>query len=206
MTVSSAQNVSEQGSLGPIIGGVLDPVGAIGTIGAGIIGGGLDYLGAQDQNQAAKEIADKVMAFQERMSNTAHVREVADLKAAGLNPTLSANAGASTPGGSVAPVVNTLSGLSKSLSNLPDQIMGTASAVQNIRESESRADYNKASADAIRGGLPAKTIGTDLYNSTKGLLKRLFSSFNTSAKKVSDVGRKQPNFDNADYWTMGIGR
>lgn len=43
--------------------------------------------------------AQKQMDFQERMSDTSHQREVSDLLAAGLNPVLSANHGASSPAG-----------------------------------------------------------------------------------------------------------
>lgn len=55
------------------------------------------YNNQFNANQAAKQ-----MAFQEQMSSTAHQREVKDLIAAGLNPVLSANGGASTPSGSSA--------------------------------------------------------------------------------------------------------
>jgi hypothetical protein len=64
-----------------------------------------DIYSANQQNKAASTAANAQMIFQQNMSDTAHQREVADLKAAGLNPILSAGgSGASTPGGASPPV------------------------------------------------------------------------------------------------------
>jgi len=106
------------GSLGFALGG---PVGAM--IG-GSLGGSIgSSIGQENANEANIASAREQMAFQKSMSDTAHQREVIDLKAAGLNPVLSANSGASTPVGS-API---------SHSTAPDVSGVVASAVDGMR-------------------------------------------------------------------------
>jgi len=105
-----------------------------------LIGGAASYFGQQAANIANAREAQTNREFQERMSSTAHQREVQDLRAAGLNPILSAGGGgASTPSGAVP--------------NIQSQTEGLATSAREIgRMKEERrllkAQADKAEADA----------------------------------------------------------
>lgn len=134
-----------------------------------------DLLMLQAQSQSAKN----QMAFQERMSNTAHQREVKDLKAAGLNPVLSAGGtGASTPNGAEGDLTGL--DLSKAIGALSSGARSSAKTATKTVEEMSGA---------------IKDVVDLAKNSVESVSHRLFDSF--SFLRGSSADQRTPIVNNS---------
>lgn len=149
--------------MGISLGGVLsaiNPVAAIASLGSVANAGASVYSakkmqeGQEGANAMNYQIAQEQMGFQERMSNSAYQRAMADMRKSGLNPILAySQGGASTPIGASAQMLNPNTGyasLPQAVSSAMSTAPALAKAFPEIEQIEANTDAAIQSAGLSR--------------------------------------------------------
>ena len=107
-----------------------------------IISAGIGFLGNERSNAATAASANNQMAFQERLSNTAVQRRMADMKKAGINPILAGKYDATTPAGAMYTATNSGAAAANSAQALTSAI-NTEQQTKNLQVQEDILEIDK---------------------------------------------------------------
>ncbi len=145
-------------------------------------------------NALAIDEAQKNRDFQEYMSNTSHQREVSDLKAAGLNPVISATAGATTPTGSQA----SISAASGHICPLLGSALAGLVSIANTQANNATSLQMNAQSLELQKLLGLAGLDMQKYGIDKGYAENLLT--NQTALSVASINKQIAELNNSEQW------
>ena len=171
-------------------------IGALASAAAGA-------YGASKSARVSQQNAREQRAWQTEMSNTAHTREIADLKNAGLNPILSSkNAGAPTGAGAMAQTPDFSKSYGSAVSNalMIAQTRKTNAEATIVEDHQNQAKLESELYGSGVGMIPVASkairgLGSSAYSAYKGVRRYLNKPRSYKPRKAKTSSKRRSDLD-----------
>lgn len=187
---------------------VLGVVTDIGDTASPYVSAYAQYQGSKEQQEASQEFAREQMAFQERMSSSAHQREVDDLRAAGLNPILSSRlGGSSSPSGAMGTAQNIVGSAVEKGVQTGFQARQVRAQLDNVEEDTKKKFAERVLTEELKHKAYADTLVSQREAENKHVVRGILESEAQSAKAAASRDKTTEEFFETDIgkWIRKFG-